>query len=507
MSPFPRIRALRPWLAAGRRRAEREALAEIRTTLSRDTVKPFELVKNFTFVSLVVIFIGTLLLSMIITHRARTVLLQKSEAYALLLANNLNHQIFHKFVLPTALQFGRIRLSNEVQYDRMDRVIKSTLHGFNVDRVSLYDTENVVSYSFDPDLVGKEGAGGLEYVQALEGRTTSRLIQSGSFFAILMGIPDESRLRTFSPLFAEKPLEDVSGHLLGVVEITQDLSADYRTIFWFQLLIVASSAGIMGLLFLILRFYVQRGEAILWRRAEERLKLEEQLSRAERLASLGEMTAGVSHEIRNPLGIIRSTAELLQKRAGDKDPAATRLTDVIIEESTRLNNIITDFLDFARPPVPRMAETRVEEVLKKTLVHLAPRLDEEGHRVTVHHHGETPGIQADANQVHQCLLNVFINAMQAMPGGGDMVVDLFSDGDSLEVSVTDSGPGVDEANLKKIFNPFFTTKERGTGLGLCVVRNVVEAHGGRVWMENSPAGGARVRIKLPMTSHGNDLNR
>ncbi len=498
MSRFPRIRALLPWPPVGGRRAGKEELAGIRGALSRDTVKPFELVKNFTFVSLVVIFAGTLLLSVIITHRARTVLLQKSEAYAQLLANNLNHQIFHKFVLPTALQFGRIRLSNEIQYDRMDRVVKSTLHGFNVDRVSLFDTENVISYSFEPDLVGKKGMGGLEYVQALAGVSTSRLTQSGSFFAILMGIPEESRLRTFSPLFAEKPLEDVSGRILGVVEITQDLSADYRTIFWFQLLIVVSSAGIMGLLFLILRFYVQRGEAILWRRAEERLKLEEQLSRSERLASLGEMTAGVSHEIRNPLGIIRSTAELLKKRGGDKDPASTNLTDVIIEESTRLNNIITDFLDFARPPVPRMAPVRVGEVLEKTLVHLSPRLAEEGHRVAVHGHGEPPPIQGDGNQLHQCFLNVFINAMQAMPGGGDIVVDVFSDGDSLEVSVTDSGPGVDEATLKKIFNPFFTTKERGTGLGLCVVRNIVEAHGGKVWLENSPASGARVRIKLPM---------
>ncbi|MBW1988855.1 MAG: two-component sensor histidine kinase [Deltaproteobacteria bacterium] len=492
--PVPRFRRRRDSSRSARPRA---STGFDRSSLSRDTVKPFELVKNFTSVALVVIFAGTILLSMIITHRARTVLLQKSEDYAKLLANNLNHQVFHKFVLPTALQFGRIQLSNELQYERMDRVVRSTLHGFNVDTVSLYDTHNVISYSFDESLVGKKGAGGLEYDQALKGRSTSRLYQSGSFLSILMGAPEKSRLKTFAPLYAEKPMEKVSGRLLGVAEITQDLSEDYRTIFWFQLLIVVTSAGIMGLLFLTLRFYVQRGEAILWQRAEERLKLEEQLSRAERLASLGEMAAGVSHEIRNPLGIIRSTAELLKKRSKDQDPAATRLLDVIIEESTRLNGIVTDFLNFARPSAPRTTSIRIQDVLGKTLSFLSPRLSEKGHKVRVNEHGPLPALEADENQLYQCFLNIFINAVQAMDEPGTITVDLFRDGDVLEISVTDTGAGVDEAILNKVFDPFFTTKERGTGLGLCLVRNIVEAHSGRVWVENAPVGGARVRMRLP----------
>ncbi|MFP4474669.1 MAG: two-component system sensor histidine kinase NtrB [Desulfatibacillaceae bacterium] len=475
--------------------------------LTREAVKPFELVKNFTFTSLIVIFAATIVLSVVITHRARTVLLQKSEEYAVLLANNLNHQVFLQFIIPTALQFGRIQLRNKVQFQRMDRVVRATLHGFKVDMVNIYDLENVISYSFDPELVGKADAGGVEYLQAMEGKTTSRLDQGGSWLAVMLGIPEHSRLRTYTPLLAEKPMTHISGPVLGVFEVVQDLSDDYRTIFQFQLLIIATSAGVMGLLFLIMRWVVQRGEAVILMRAEERIRLEEQLSHAERLASLGEMAAGVSHEIRNPLGIIRSTAELLRKRSGDNNGGGP-LVDVIIEESTRLNDIVTDFLNFARPQNPRFQVCNLAEVVEKNISYLEPRLDKEKCRITTEFDPATPLVKADPNLLYQSFLNILINAMQAMPEGGNVTVSLFPNGDKVCIHFADEGKGVDEAAMKKIWNPFFTTKESGTGLGLCMVRNIVEAHNGSVWIENRPVIGASVKIELPLEepSYGDDTH-
>ena len=472
----------------------------------KDAVKPFTIVKQFTFISLIVIFAGTIFLSIIITHRARAVLLEKSEEYALLLASNLNHQVFLQFIIPTALHYGRIKLSDKGQYEMLDKVVRGTLHGFNVDRVSIYTVDNIISYSFEANQVGQKGLGGLEYKQAMEGKSTSSLIQSGPIWAIFMGVPTESRLFTYTPLFAEKPMARISNRVLGVIEIRQNLSEDFHTIFNFQLLIIVASTGVMFLLIMVLRLYVLRGEEILWQRATERLRLEEQLSRAQRLASLGEMAAGVSHEIRNPLGIIRSTAQLLKKRS-QGDEAAWSLEDVIIEESSRINDIITDFLNFARPQVPLFQTCRIEDILQKNLSYIAPRLTQEKCQVQTHYAENLPSIEADPNLLYQAFLNLFINAMQAMPDGGTIYVEVNTADNKVNVELTDEGLGLDESLAKRIWDPFFTTKDKGTGLGLCVVRNIMESHGGTVWIDNAPEKGARVHVSLPVShneeNHGN----
>jgi len=181
---------------------------------AKDTapIKPFKLVKYFTFTSLVLVLVGSLALSTVIAHRAETVLLKKSEDYALLMAENLNHQVFLQFIVPAALQFGQvIQLQNKVLFDRLDKVVRNTLHSFNVETVNIFDRgENVIFYSFDEDLLGRKGLGGIDYQQALEGKSRSKLTRSGGFWGMLFGAPTESKLVTYVPLRAERPLSNVS---------------------------------------------------------------------------------------------------------------------------------------------------------------------------------------------------------------------------------------------------------------------------------------------------------
>ena len=278
--------------------------------------KPFRLVKYFSFSSLILIFFGTIVLSILNTHWIRTMQFSKSEAYALLLIENLNHQVFMQFILPVGIEFGKIELRHKDQYERMDRVVRSTLHSFNVGMVNIYGVRDVIAYSFSKELIGLENLGGTSHQNALEGKPTSRLIQKGSFWELFFGVPDEIKIITFAPLRMEKPLSPVAGEVLGVVEIVQDLSNDYKDIFRYQIMTLVTVSGVMTILFFIMIVVVKRGEGIIQKRAQERLKLKEQLSRAKHLSSLGEMVAGVSHEIRNPLGIISSSAELLQKKDG-----------------------------------------------------------------------------------------------------------------------------------------------------------------------------------------------
>jgi two-component system sensor histidine kinase HydH len=463
-----------------------------------ERTKPFRLVKYFTLTSLLVIFFGTIFLSLFNTRWARSLQLTKSEEFASVIVENLNHQVFLQFIIPAALKFGKIQLRDQEQFEHLDRVVRSTLYSFKIEMVNIYDMNNVISYSFDREIIGKKEAGGAGYKSAVDGISTSKLIQRGSFLELALGFPKESQLVTFAPLRAEKPLSRISGPVIGVVEIVQNLSEDDKTIFQFQILVIVTSSIVMGVLFVILLFVVNRGEGIIQQRAQERIKLKEELSRAKHLSSLGELVAGVSHEIRNPLGIILNSAELLKKRM-DSSQNSRGITEIIIEESSRLDFIISDFLKFARPAEPVLTSCRIDDVIEKNISYLSSQLEEGGYEILLDKEDDLPGSVADADMLYQAFLNLFLNAMQAMPEGGRIHVRLWAEPRSVGVLIRDEGTGIREEIFESIWDPFFTTKDKGTGLGLGIVQKIIEAHNGVIGIGNHPDGGTEITIYLPIT--------
>ena len=503
---------------------------QMNTPSTEERGKPYRLVKYFTFTSLVVIFIGALILSVLFTHWFRTVYRKQSEDYARLLIENLNHQVFYQFNIPVAWRFEKIQLRNKEQFELMDKVVRNTLHSFNVEMVNIYNMSNVISYSFDPTLVGRENVGGSGYKSAISGQLNSKLVQRGNFFEILLGAPKEVKMVTFAPLRAENPTlifvkgkgivfsplrtreddADLVGPILGVFEIVQDLSEDHKTIFKFQKMVVIACTTVMGLLFLVLRFVVKRGEGILETRAQERLRLKEQLSHAARLSSLGELTAGISHEIRNPLGIILSSASLLKKKMATFDPS-NNIPNIIVEEATRLNTIITDFLNYAKPRPPHLVPIRIEDVIEKNISFLASQIKEKQIDIKLKYADVIPEIAADSAMLYQAFLNILINAMQAMDAGGtiEVAIDTVND-KAVQICFRDEGQGIPEGVMENIWDPFFTTKDTGTGLGLGIVKNIIESHGGGVQIENRAIKGAEIIVTLPLKrkeNHGNDSDR
>lgn len=460
-----------------------------------EKAKPFRLVKYFTYTSLVVIFFGTLVLSALNTHWVRKLQYEKSVDYALLLIENLNHQVFLQFILPVGLKYGKIELSNNEQFERMDNVIRSTLHSFKVEMVNIYGMTDQIAYSFSKEIIGMHNLGGTSYNKAAQGEVSSKLVQSGNFWEILLGFPKEIKIITFAPLRAEKPLSRISGPVLGVIEIVQNMSGDYKAIFKFQVLTVATITVVMFILFLTLTFVVKRGESIIHKRALEQLRLKEQLSKAKHLSTLGEMVAGISHEIRNPLGIISSSAELLKKKIDDT--ALNAIADVVVEESGRLNHIITDFLNFARPRTPDLGPIQVQEVIEKNIGYLSSQIAQNGYIIKTRYGNQLPLIMADSEMLYQAFLNILINAMQAMPEGGEITVIIEPSEDDLWIFFEDEGTGIPDTVLEDIWDPFFTTKEQGTGLGLGIVKNIIETHQGLVRIDNKADAGTRVSIKLP----------
>ena len=460
--------------------------------------KPFRLVKYFTFSSLIVMFIATIVISVLNAHWAKKTLMEKSEEYNQLLVENLNHQIYIRFVLPTVLREGEIQLRKDEQYKRIDSVIKSTLHSFHVEMVNIYGMNNFISYSFDKKKVGTKQTGGAEYKKALNRESTSKLVKEGTSIELLLGFPKTTQIITFAPLHAEKQGSQVlSGQIIGVIEIIRDVSEDYKQLAELQGMILGSCFVVMSILFIFLRVIVKKREKIIKEKAEERLKLKEKLRKAEHLSAIGEMTAGVSHEIRNPLGIIKSSADLLKKQISKKG-IDTTVPDIIIEESRRLNNIIKDFLDFAKPKLPDFHSCKIEHIIEKNIAFFSPQIESNGFEIEKKFDSDLPEIMADSSMLYQAFLNIFINSFQATDETGKIIVEIFLRGDVIIINFLDQGSGVDEKELEKIWTPFYTTKDSGTGLGLGIVKNIINAHNGSIEICNRKLKGAKVTVKLPV---------
>ena len=463
-------------------------------------LETFRLAKFFTLTSFVVILVFTVILTLILAHRAQKMSLAKSEEYLKLLAANLNHQVFQQFLVPTAIEKqGRITIADPEQFKRLDAVVKNTIHGFHVEELAIYDQVGVLSYSTSRQTLGKDCFDVFGVKQALFGQQHFERLGSSFLWDLVPHLGSRNqRLRGYFPFRLEGEHATDQGPVVGVFEVTQDISADIAGIGKFQAIILVISVFVMGLLFLVLRQIVKQAEVILERRQEEQRSLEAQLHHTERLAALGEMTAGVAHEVRNPLGIISSTAELLRQRLNRYEPD-NRLAQIIVEEANRLNTKVSEFLDFARPREPNLQPCELNKVLDRSLEFMHPEIDRL--HITVNREYQTDGqIQAaDPGLLHQAFLNLLLNAIQAMPAGGTLEVSVASgpNGQGTEIQFRDSGDGIESETLKKVFNPFYTTKEKGSGLGLPIVKSIIEGHRGTIRIDSSPGEGTSVIIQLP----------
>lgn len=228
---------------------------------------------------------------------------------------------------------------------------------------------------------------------------------------------------------------------------------------------------------------------------------EQELVRSERLAAVGKMAAVITHEVRNPLSSIGLNAELLEEdlRSSGASPDAVALSQKIQREVDRLTSITEEYLRFARLPRPRLEREHLNEIVNGVLEFQREDLESRGVHVRTSLAPELPAVAADEAQLRQALLNLFRNAADAMgKAGGQLVVTtrLGADG-GVEVSVADTGPGIHADHLARIFDPFFSTKEGGTGLGLALTQQIVAEHGGTIDVASAPGAGTTFVMTLP----------
>jgi signal transduction histidine kinase len=188
---------------------------------------------------------------------------------------------------------------------------------------------------------------------------------------------------------------------------------------------------------------------------------------------------------------------MLKKKIAKVD-SQNKFPDIIVEEASRLNSIITDFINYAKPRAPNIASCRVEEIIDRNLTFLEAQNNEKGYIIKRNYQDELPDIMADSTMLYQSFLNILLNAMQSMPEGGRILVEISSNDQRVTIHFDDEGQGIPPENINKIWDPFFTTKEQGTGLGLGIVKNIIESHGGSIQIVNRPVSGARVTVELPL---------
>jgi two-component system, NtrC family, sensor histidine kinase HydH len=233
-------------------------------------------------------------------------------------------------------------------------------------------------------------------------------------------------------------------------------------------------------------------------------EVQEEARRSERLAALGQMSAGLAHEIRNPLGVIKGSAEMLHTKLGESNPLASELAGYISSETNRLSSLVARFLDFARPQALELTPGDVREVVEAALAAVVAQRPNAKVIVEREYETELPLVKMDDRLCEQVFQNIALNAYEAMePDGGKLRVEIFSATragvSGVEVTLTDSGPGIPPEICEQIFNPFFTTKSAGTGLGLAIVSKIVDELRGSLQVESKPGQGATFRVFFPGT--------
>jgi len=252
-----------------------------------------------------------------------------------------------------------------------------------------------------------------------------------------------------------------------------------------------------------LKEYSERLEEMVKERTRELCEAQEQLVRREKLAALGQLAGGMGHELRNPLGVISNAIYFLQMTLPDAGETTSEYLSIISSEVCTAEKIVSDLLDYSRTRLPEREEIAVSELVAQVL---AKRSPPEGVEVATQIPADLPPVYVDSRQIGQVLVNLVTNAYQAMPEGGRLIIAATVSGDQslisnlqslISISITDTGCGISEEHKAKLFEPLFTTKARGIGLGLATARSLVEANGGMIEVENKMGKGSTFTVRLP----------
>ena len=232
------------------------------------------------------------------------------------------------------------------------------------------------------------------------------------------------------------------------------------------------------------------------RSVAEKERLEVEIRRQERLASLGQVVTGVAHELRNPIGIIKTSVQVMEREITDN--AVQEYCQVIKQQVDRQNKVINELLAYGRPSKPVLDYYEINKLLDSVLTFTGAQLRQNKVKLVTNFDATVPLVFVDGERIKQVFVNLILNAIEAMPGGGTLRISTKTHQDEVLIKFKDTGSGIQQLeDLTKVFEPFFTTKDAGTGLGLTICNQIMSMHKGKLYVENNVDGGATFIIKIP----------
>jgi two-component system sensor histidine kinase HydH len=233
-----------------------------------------------------------------------------------------------------------------------------------------------------------------------------------------------------------------------------------------------------------------------WRARKRQEQMRLQLERSQKLSLVGQVAAGVAHELKNPLASIKGAVEIISDEStadGDRD----EFKSILFREIKRMDGTVTEFLEFARPKPTRIEELDLSLLVRSSLRQIEPQANKESIRIAEE---IQPDIrqQGDREKLHQMILNIMLNAIQASRPEGTVSVRLSTQSQSVNLEIADQGEGITQGDIERVFEPFYTTRASGSGLGLAIVKSIVDAHGGYINIVSTPEAGTTVTVRLPL---------
>ena len=394
----------------------------------------------------------------------------------------------------------------------------SLVEGLNIVQFDLLDLKGTVVWSTNPEAIGFFRLQTAEHQMAAAGEISSRLAEGFKVFDRFGGSYRADVVATTLPL-----RETPSGDIIGVMELYRGVAHDVAIqVSDAKSVVLWTTVGTMGGLFLFLLGFIviadvnisrsnrrevlvveeanQSLEARVRERTRELQEAQEQLVRSEKLAAIGQIAGGIAHDLRNPLGAINNAIYYLKRRLGASEfakanPRIGQFLQIAEEEVQHSNAIISDLMSFARVGVPSLSPTNLGEAVGNALstmeirgnIHIVKQLA-----------SDLPAVMADEEQFYRVLINLANNAQDAMPDGGELTISTLKVDEHAEIAFGDTGVGISADDMRKIFEPLFTTKTKGTGLGLAVSQQIVAKHGGSILATSSPGEGTTFTVRVPL---------
>ncbi|GAB4348589.1 MAG: hypothetical protein Kow006_09450 [Gammaproteobacteria bacterium] len=507
----------------------------------------FKLVRYFSLTSIVAFVAVMLVLAFTQRHITISNMLTIDESNNVNLTRTFANSLWSEFA-PFVERAGSLSLEelrNAPEQERLRQSVVGLMRGLNVIKVKVYDLDGLTVFSTEAKQIGDDKSGNQGFLSARDGVPASELTHRDSFSAFEETIEDRDVISSYVPI-----VHPVTGQRVGVFEIYKDVTPFLQEVNATTQLVLGVVVGALALLFGILYLIVRRADRIITEQDAQNTRAQLQLAQNEKMASLGQMVAGVAHELNTPLAFARSNLAMIGdsieelrtplkwgmkimrylRDHQDRDSVSLRFRinpqtrmalrnfdeQISVEQlgqmlsetlvgMDHISELVVNLRDFTRLDRARIDHYEINKGIETTL-YIAKSSMAEQIAVDLDL-GDVPAIRCMPSQINQVLINLITNAAQALGNKGRISIRSRQEGDHVLIEVEDNGPGIPKETLERIFEPYFTTKEagQGTGLGLSIVQDIIKEHGGEIDVRSKVGKGTCFSIRLPVTPVCEDL--